>query len=604
VRSTRPSSSTDGAAPGCALIRGAPGCGCAHEAAALTDEQIVARAVGKLRWAQRADRAGKAAARRGLNALLAQARTGRSSWLVAELLRVSLMVRLLGADHADAGEAETLLQEFTELADLDAEARLLADAATLRAHHSAVFGHGENALADAATAFAILTDITAPGAGADPLHEAHHLARSLNGLVLVLLKLGSHELADEVSHRAVAVSESSGSAMDRLVHQLNRVRLQLSWALRLERGGRDAAAAGRFVEAARTAHVAARLWELAMTRGGVAPRPAVQECSVVGAAYALQRPSADHLEMVHGLRPMAHFTDDRIVLAIATARCFLADGRPADAAAALAPLHAELRDAGKPEEVLTLALHREVAHVDEIAGAAAGRSDALQHYAAALESELWALREARQAALRSHTEHHRLAREHGAVAAQALQDPLTGLPNRRALDVRLSEATSTPEAQPCAVALIDLDGFKDVNDARSHAAGDAVLREIASCLRSVLRAQDLVARYGGDEFVVVMPSTPLPVACAALQRAADAVAALPVDVAAGVTISVGVVCAPLDGEPTVALSAADAAMYRAKHAGGNTVVSGTTLVGGRDGHRRTNRARRPATRDPATAPRR
>jgi diguanylate cyclase (GGDEF)-like protein len=223
---------------------------------------------------------------------------------------------------------------------------------------------------------------------------------------------------------------------------------------------------------------------------------------------------------------------------------------------------------------LVLAVHREFAMIDDLARGAPRRSDALASYTAALEDELWALREARLTALRSHSEHHRLTREHGAVAAQALQDPLTGLPNRRALDLRLLEVTTSSACQPCAVALIDLDGFKDVNDARSHAAGDTVLREVAACLRTILRSQDLVARYGGDEFVVVMPATPLAEARAALQRAADAVAALPADVAAGVTMSVGVVRAPLDSEPAAALAAADAAMYRAKHSGGNTVISG------------------------------
>jgi diguanylate cyclase (GGDEF)-like protein len=369
------------------------------------------------------------------------------------------------------------------------------------------------------------------------------------------------------------VSEGTGSVMARLVHQLNRVRLQLSWALRLERGGRDAAAATRFVGAAQTAHAAAQLWEPAMSHGSVVARPAVQECAIIGAAYALQRPRGEHLDMLYQLRPMARITDDRIVLAIATARCLLTVGRASDAAATLAPLQQELRGIVKSGTVLTLALHREVARVDHIARGTASQSPALQYYAAALENELWTLREAQCTALRSHSEHHRLAREHGAVAAQALQDPLTGLPNRRALDMRLAETMSTPGSQPCAVALIDLDGFKDVNDARSHAAGDAVLREVAACLRSTLRTQDLVARYGGDEFVVVMPSTALPVACAALQRATDTVAALSVDVAAGVTLSVGVVPAPLHGEPSTALAAADAAMYRAKHAGGNTVIS-------------------------------
>ena len=168
-------------------------------------------------------------------------------------------------------------------------------------------------------------------------------------------------------------------------------------------------------------------------------------------------------------------------------------------------------------------------------------------YSAALEEELWALRESRLTALRSHSEHHRLVREHGAVAAQALQDPLTGLPNRRALDLRLRETSTSASGQPCAIALIDLDRFKAVNDARSHAAGDAVLRAVASALRTALRAQDLVARYGGDEFVVVLPATTLPVAQAALTRATQAVAELPVDMGAGVTMSVGVVRMPHGG---------------------------------------------------------
>ena len=305
--------------------------------------------------------------------------------------------------------------------------------------------------------------------------------------------------------------------------------------------------------------------------------PGAQACPIIAAAYALHRPGPRHLEPLDRLGRTAHYADDHVLLTIATARCLLADDRPADAVVAVALLRDALGDGGS-EVALRLALHREFALADaavrraaEPAGPAARGADALGRYTTALEGELWALREAGISALRSHCENHRLtrahgalAREHGAVTAQLLEDPLTGLPNRRALDLRMAEAT-TQANQPCAVALVDLDRFKDVNDARSHAVGDMVLREIAATLRRLLRAEDVVVRYGGDEFVVIMPSTPLPDAIAALKRATLAIAELPHEVASGVTMSVGVVSAGSDVDPAATLAAADAAMYQAKH---------------------------------------
>jgi len=546
---------------GCALLAGEAECRCAADVALLDGRLLAERATAKFLWQQRASAEGRAAARRGLDAMLAAARPFGPSFLVNELVRLGAMLRILGEDPADVAESGALLTELAELAELAGDPRMIGEVAAMRAHRTLGFGHGEDALADAATAFAILTDAPVPAAAED----ARRLSRALNGLVLVLIKLGVHELADGVSRKAIAVAAAHGTAMERLVHELNRIRLQLSWALRLERGGRLAAAATRFLGAAESARAAGVLWSDALDRTPEGGR----DCSIIRSAYALARPSADHLVVLDAVAATAHFTDDRIVLAIATARCLVAAHRRADAAAALRPLRDELVD-DRSEPGLAISLHRELSRIES----GSDRSDALLRYSAALEEELWALRESRLTALRSHSEHHRLVREHGAVAAQALQDPLTGLPNRRALDLRLHEISTSANGQPCAIALIDLDRFKAVNDARSHAAGDAVLRAVASSLRSALRAQDLVVRYGGDEFVVVLPATTLPVAQAVLTRATRAVAELPVDTGAGVTMSVGVVRMPLAGSPDAALADADAAMYRAKRAGGNRVLGG------------------------------
>lgn len=161
------------------------------------------------------------------------------------------------------------------------------------------------------------------------------------------------------------------------------------------------------------------------------------------------------------------------------------------------------------------------------------------------------------------------------LAFQATHDALTGTNNRNALLDRLSDALSYARrnALPVWVAFIDLDRFKFVNDHYGHLTGDRVLTGISNRLRAVLRSNDVLGRYGGDEFIVVLRGGPeAEMSSETLERIMQAVAE-PMKIdghAMRVNCSVGVAVYPQDGDtPQQLLEMADAAMYRAKQSGRN-----------------------------------
>ncbi len=162
--------------------------------------------------------------------------------------------------------------------------------------------------------------------------------------------------------------------------------------------------------------------------------------------------------------------------------------------------------------------------------------------------------------------------------AMALTDSLTGLYNRRYLvahAARLVERTRAA-AKPLAVLLIDIDHFKSVNDNHGHAVGDEVLRQVAERMSVSIRNVDLLARFGGEEFVVLMPDTRIDLAQRVARRLHESIANTPFETSAGrlrVTISLGVTEA-MGSEETVdsLLKRADDALYEAKHQGRNRLV--------------------------------
>lgn len=163
------------------------------------------------------------------------------------------------------------------------------------------------------------------------------------------------------------------------------------------------------------------------------------------------------------------------------------------------------------------------------------------------------------------------------LARASRRDVLTGLPNRRAFDEELARevARAGRDAKPLAVVMLDVDRFKVVNDTHGHAAGDAVLREVAARAAAAVRAGDLVARIGGEEFVLLLHGADLTGALELAERVRVAVAATPVvagDRRLAVTASLG--CAVLaPGEAPEALVArADARLYDAKRGGRDRVA--------------------------------
>jgi diguanylate cyclase (GGDEF)-like protein len=168
----------------------------------------------------------------------------------------------------------------------------------------------------------------------------------------------------------------------------------------------------------------------------------------------------------------------------------------------------------------------------------------------------------------AHDRHVVLMRTQETLAAT---DPLTGIPNRRAYLERVAEAVDAAAwGHQTVVCLVDLDGFKAVNDAGGHASGDAMLRAVGSALGGAVRETDTVARLGGDEFAVLADISVAFSGEMLAERLRDAVAWI--GRASGVTASVGVAEVQPGDDIEDLMHRADAAMYRSKGAGGDRVT--------------------------------
>lgn len=161
---------------------------------------------------------------------------------------------------------------------------------------------------------------------------------------------------------------------------------------------------------------------------------------------------------------------------------------------------------------------------------------------------------------------------------EALVDPLTGLFNRRAMDAQFAEIIAGRADQPVSVLAIDIDHFKAINDAHGHAVGDSVIRNVAQLIRKSIRGGDFAVRFGGEEFVVILATTPPRGAMTVaetirrrieglrLKRTRDGQALAPI------TASIGVAELTAKDTAETVLARADDALYAAKRDGRNAVV--------------------------------
>jgi two-component system cell cycle response regulator len=177
--------------------------------------------------------------------------------------------------------------------------------------------------------------------------------------------------------------------------------------------------------------------------------------------------------------------------------------------------------------------------------------------------------------------HDHLRRSLASTIELAVTDSLTGLSNRRYLDTHLDTLIERARArrQQLSILICDIDHFKQVNDRHGHDSGDDVLRTFAKRIRECIRNIDLVCRYGGEEFVVVMPGTDAATATVVAERlrvsvANNAFRTSGDDVSLAVTVSIGVATlADQDADGRALVKRADQALYTAKHDGRNRVVA-------------------------------
>jgi diguanylate cyclase (GGDEF)-like protein len=266
-------------------------------------------------------------------------------------------------------------------------------------------------------------------------------------------------------------------------------------------------------------------------------------------------------------------TSAQLFWAVGTVRALVRLGRYHEAAAIGARILSRVRDHGSEGDRRILAYEVMRAEHPQVERALTGTAEYLE-----LTEERVGTGFALVSALfKARVDLLRGAEDRRHLALVASLDPLTGLVNRRGAAAAVAEAAGRDGGDPTALLMIDLDGFKDVNDTCGHQAGDAVLQRVSAALRTAARLEDVVARWGGDEFVVVAEldeDRALALADRLRDTIRQPVGTRPDQVVTTVTGSIGVAVRDRPIDEAAWLRRADEAMYAAKRSGGDATVLG------------------------------
>ena len=398
------------------------------------------------------------------------------------------------------------LRQFDKADDVAAEMIRLAEPFDDRIWES--FGHALRAMAqllqgrfepaydELARSVVLLEEINTP---------SYAVGHAINAAVLALVRLDLYELATRWLERLFQVAGSLSDAVLQTLYAYNSGWLQLNWASELELIGQLEEAREHY-QATLTAFEAAPAGVDAIDRSYWPREVIVQACAAramlgegstvlpelranIGAVAATQRNEATLIGYLAMARAFANEGDTKQALEQAEMACAVGDTLP----------RLQVVAARAYWEYATLLRHRE---------GSSPTTDAYAQLTWRLVRDRWDERRARMQSFEERLATERVRDELRRRAAAYLTDPLTGLGNRRLIEIRLPEllVESAATGRPLAVAFVDIDDFKSVNDELSHLVGDDLLRELAQEMRGLLSSDDAIARFGGEEFVVVLPN--------------------------------------------------------------------------------------------------